>query len=125
MPLALNVCTLGVPQADSPLISAIGCHVLSPRRSVVALRVPDAPILGIFAVLAEFERELIRERTQAGMEAAKARGVHVGRPSKLTPAQIRQARLWIVRRSKTLGEIADHYNVHFTTLRRAIIAARE
>ena len=39
------------------------------------------------AGISEFERELIRERTKAGMAAAKLRGRHVGRPRKLTPHQ--------------------------------------
>ncbi|WP_065332289.1 recombinase family protein [Tritonibacter mobilis] len=39
-------------------------------------------IYGQLAVFAEYERSLISERTKAGMAAAKARGVHVGRPSK-------------------------------------------
>lgn len=41
-------------------------------------------IFGIFAALAEFERELISERTKAGMAAAKRNGKHVGRPRKLS-----------------------------------------
>ncbi|MEP3346333.1 MAG: recombinase family protein [Litoreibacter sp.] len=39
-------------------------------------------IFGQLAVFAEYERSLISERTKAGMAAAKARGVHVGRPKK-------------------------------------------
>jgi DNA invertase Pin-like site-specific DNA recombinase len=49
-------------------------------------------ILGVFAALAEFERELIRERTKAGMAAAKHRGRHVGKPHKPTPHQVNHAR---------------------------------
>ena len=40
-------------------------------------------IFGQLAVFAEYERSLISERTKAGMKAAKARGVHVGRPNKV------------------------------------------
>ena len=40
-------------------------------------------IFHIMAALAEYERSLISERTKAGMQAAKARGVHVGRPRKV------------------------------------------
>lgn len=49
-------------------------------------------IFGVFAALAEYERELISERTKAGIRAARRRGVHMGRPSKLTPHQIDHAR---------------------------------
>ena len=45
-------------------------------------------IFGQLAVFAEYERSLISERTKAGMKAAKARGVHLGRPIKTHPIQI-------------------------------------
>ena len=48
-------------------------------------------IFAIFAGLAEFERELIVERTRAGLESARARGRHGGRPFKMTPANLRLA----------------------------------
>ena len=48
-------------------------------------------IFGIFAALAEFERELITERTRAGLAAARARGHAGGRPYSMTPAKVRLA----------------------------------
>lgn len=48
-------------------------------------------VFGIFAALAEFERELISERTKAGLESARARGRKGGRPYKMTPAKVRLA----------------------------------
>ncbi len=48
-------------------------------------------IFGIFATLAEFERELIRERTQAGLKSARARGRKGGRPKGLTQAAIEKS----------------------------------
>jgi DNA invertase Pin-like site-specific DNA recombinase len=48
-------------------------------------------VFGIFAALAEFERELISERTQAGLASARARGRKGGRPYKMTPAKLRLA----------------------------------
>ncbi len=49
----------------------------------------------IMASLAEFEREMISERTKAGLEAARARGSVLGRPKRLSVEQVVQAREWI------------------------------
>ena len=46
----------------------------------------------MIGALAEFERAIIIERTSAGLKAAKARGVQLGRKPSLTPAQIKHAR---------------------------------
>ena len=50
-------------------------------------------VFGIFASLAEFERELIRERTQAGLKSARARGRKGGRPKGLSPKAIEKAEI--------------------------------
>jgi DNA invertase Pin-like site-specific DNA recombinase len=50
-------------------------------------------LLHVMAALAEFERSIIVERTQAGIKAAKNRGTHCGRPSALSADQLRHARL--------------------------------
>ncbi|MEP6903417.1 MAG: recombinase family protein [Actinomycetota bacterium] len=49
-------------------------------------------VFHVFGALAEFEREMIRERTRAGLRSARDRGVVTGRPKKLTKAQIQMAR---------------------------------
>jgi DNA invertase Pin-like site-specific DNA recombinase len=61
-------------------------------------------MLTVLGGLAEFERELIRARTGEGRTRAKARGVHMGRPSKLTPHQRREAMRasMLAKRSPTL-----------------------
>jgi len=46
----------------------------------------------VIGALAEFERAIMIERTSAGLKAAKARGVHLGRKPSLTPAQVKHAR---------------------------------
>jgi DNA invertase Pin-like site-specific DNA recombinase len=53
---------------------------------------PPGLMLTVLGGLAEFERELIRARTSEGRARAKARGVHMGRPPKLTPHQQAEAR---------------------------------
>lgn len=48
-------------------------------------------VFGIFAALAEYERELISERTVAGLASARARGRKGGRPHKMTASKVRLA----------------------------------
>lgn len=77
--------------------------------------------LHILAALAEFEREMIRERTKAGMAAAKKRGVQLGRPFKLSQNQIKEA-IRMVKDGQTRNAIARHFKVSALTLRRALHA---
>jgi DNA invertase Pin-like site-specific DNA recombinase len=69
--------------------------------------------------LAEFERDLIRERTRAGMTAAKKRGKHIGRPRTLAPAQIQHARE-LLTAGKTQREVAELLGVSANTVGRAV-----
>ena len=72
--------------------------------------------LGLFGVLAEFERELIRERTQAGREVAKAAGRLGGRPRKMTDDKREAALVMRARGDMTMVQIARALNVGRTTL---------
>src|ERR1700736_6947030 len=74
-------------------------------------------MLTVLGGLAEFERELIKARTSDGRARAKARGVHMGRPPKLTSHQRAEA---IARRNagETLVDIARSYNVSHPTISR-------
>ena len=74
-------------------------------------------MLTVLGGLAEFERELIRARTSDGRERAKSRGVHMGRPPKLTPHQKKEA---IKRRDagELTREIARTFNVSHSTISR-------
>jgi len=74
----------------------------------------------VMGALAEFERALIAERTRAGMAAAKARGVHVGRPAKLGCADILRAKSEIDAGVATINECADIFGVAPITLARAL-----
>ena len=77
----------------------------------------------MFAALAEFERELIRERTKAGMGAAKRRGRHVGRPRKLSPDRLDHARE-LIGEGREKVEVAALLGVGKATLRRALKKAQ-
>ncbi|KVW83266.1 recombinase family protein [Burkholderia ubonensis] len=75
-------------------------------------------IFHVMAALAEFERSLISERTRAGMRAAQARGVRLGRKQALAPAQRDQA-LQLVK-TLPLFEVAARFKIHPRTLKRMI-----
>ena len=73
----------------------------------------------MIGVLAELERSLIVERTQAGMKEARRRGVQFGRKKKLTPAQIAKARK-LIDAGERVEDVATLYNVGRTTLYRGL-----
>jgi len=72
----------------------------------------------LFGALAEFERELIRERTAAGLAAARARGRSGGRPRAMTPEKLAVARHMYAGRDHTLATIATTIGVSRSTLYR-------
>ena len=77
-------------------------------------------VFGHLAVFAEFEREQIRERTKAGMEAARRRGKHVGRPPKLTQEQVAHAARAVASGSETITAMSALFGVAPVTLSRAL-----
>jgi DNA invertase Pin-like site-specific DNA recombinase len=62
-------------------------------------------VFHVFGALAEFERDLIRERTHAGLAAARARGRLFGRPRALTPRKVEQLRTLAKDKRNTVAEI--------------------
>lgn len=81
-------------------------------------------IFHVFGALAEFERSIIRERTRAGLDAAKARGRKGGRPPKLKEKDLKAARAMLADKSITVEEVAKHLRVSPATLYRHLPAAR-
>jgi len=75
---------------------------------------------GIFVALAEFESELIRERTMAGLQAARARGRKGGRKLALTKAQVRMAQVAMVNRDTSVSELCKELGVKPVTLYRYV-----
>jgi DNA invertase Pin-like site-specific DNA recombinase len=73
-------------------------------------------VFGIFAALAEFEAELIRERTQAGLAAARARGRMGGRPRKMTPEVLKMAMVAMAEPQTQASEVAHRLGITTTTL---------
>jgi DNA invertase Pin-like site-specific DNA recombinase len=74
-------------------------------------------ILTVFAGIAEFERDLIRERTSTGRTAARQRGVRFGRPPKLTAVQAALAAR-LLAEGQSVREVARTFGVHAATIYR-------
>ena len=77
-------------------------------------------VFGIFAALAEFERELISERTVAGLASARARGRSGGRPIKMTTAKLRLAMAAVGKPETKINELCKELGITRQTLYRHI-----
>ena len=84
-------------------------------------------IFHVFAALAEFERGLIRERTQAGLAAARARGRAGGRKPKLDEQRVREIKALLRDPDIQISEVARRYGISRTTLYKyvGVIKPRE
>jgi DNA invertase Pin-like site-specific DNA recombinase len=78
-------------------------------------------VLTVFAGVAEFERALIRHRTNEGRQAAKRRGVSFGRPPKLRSDQ-KALVLALVQEGRSISQVARTFNVHPATIHRCLNA---
>ncbi len=81
-------------------------------------------VFTVFSAIAEFEREVIRERTRAGLEAARARGRKGGRPRKLKPRDLAAARALLRDPELTLEEVARRLGVAPSTLYASLPGGR-
>ncbi len=95
----------------------IGLKVLTGQGAAIDTTKPEGKLVfGIFAALAEFERELIVERTRAGLAAARARGRKGGRPRKMTPSKIRMAMAAMSDPNAKAHLVAEELGITTTTL---------
>ena len=74
----------------------------------------------VMSAAAQFERDTLAQRTREGIEAARRRGVRLGRPPKLNAAQIAAARLRLFLKETTITDLAAEYGVAPWTLTRAL-----
>lgn len=76
-------------------------------------------IFQIFAAVADFDRQLVTERTRLGLKAARAGGRLLGRPRSLSPSALAQGRKWFLEGTLTHAQIAGALGVSESTWRRA------
>ena len=99
----------------------IGLRVLAGEGASIDTTTANGRLVfAIFAGLAEFERELIVERTMAGLAAARARGRMGGRPYKMTPAKLRLARAAMADPETKVSDLCTELGVTRQTLYRHV-----
>jgi len=99
----------------------IGLKVLTGQGAAIDTTTASGKLVfGIFAALAEFERELISERTIAGLAAARARGRKGGRPYKMTPAKLRLAMAAMGHPDTNVGDLCIELGITRQTLYRHV-----
>jgi DNA invertase Pin-like site-specific DNA recombinase len=99
----------------------IGFQVLTGEGADIDTTTPAGKLVfGIFAALAEFERDLIRERTMAGLAAARARGHKGGRKFSLFKTQIRLAQAAMAQHDTNVVTLCQGLGIARTTLYRYV-----
>ncbi len=106
-----------VAMVDELNCNAINFKVLEGKGAEIDTTTANGRLVfGIFAALAEYERELIRERTNAGLAAARARGRKGGRPAKMDKATLKMAVAAMSDRSSISYDVAKRLGITTTTL---------
>ena len=104
----------------------VGLKVLTGQGAAIDTATPAGKLVfGIFAALAEYERELISERTVAGLALARARGRKGGRPFKMTAAKLRLAMAAMGHQETKVGDLCRELGVTRQTLYRHVSPAGE
>ncbi|MCP4201087.1 MAG: recombinase family protein [bacterium] len=99
----------------------VGLRVLAGQgASIDTTTASGKLVFAIFAALAEFERELIRERTVAGLASARARGRKGGRRPALSKAQVRVAQAAMANRDTKVSELCQELGITKATLYRYV-----
>jgi len=101
-------------------IDAAGAGFRSLTESIDTTTPAGRMMMQMVGVFAEFEREMIRERTRAGLERARKKGRHPGRKPKLSDDQRREIRDLVRSGKRTEAEAARLFNVHRSTISRVM-----
>jgi len=106
-------------------IEAKGIHFMSLNEKIETGTTPGKLMFHVFASMAEFERNLISERTRAGLAAARARGRVGGRKPALSGKDIEHAKLLLKNPKITVTEVAERFGVTRQTIYRQVGVVRE
>jgi DNA invertase Pin-like site-specific DNA recombinase len=101
-------------------LRASGVGFCSLQESIDTTTASGKLTFHVFAALAEFEADIVRERTHAGLAAARARGAQLGRPRVLRPEQLEMARTLLANPKLSASEVASQLGVHRATLYRRV-----
>jgi len=101
-----------------------GIELRSLRESIDTTTPAGKLTFHVFAALAELEAEVMRERTRAGLAAARQRGANLGRPRALSPEQVEMARTMMANPKLSAGQVATQLGVHRATLYRSFAPRR-
>lgn len=101
-------------------IDATGAGFRSLTESIDTTTAAGRMMMQMVGVFAEFEREMIRERTRAGLERARKKGRHPGRKPKLTEDQRAAMRSMVLAGEKTEAQAARLFGVHRSTVSRVM-----
>ena len=103
------------------LLHARGVQLKSLNENLIDTTSPSGKFLfGIFGLMAEFERDMLRQRTNAGLAAARKRGHVGGRPKSIGAGDLKKARVMLTSGDYTKAEVAAELSVSRHTLWRAL-----
>jgi DNA invertase Pin-like site-specific DNA recombinase len=105
-------------------IEGLGCGFKSLTETIDTTTAAGRMLMQLLGAFAEFERAMIAERTLAGMRAAVARGVKLGRLPVLTDPEAHRARIDFEAGRATLTGLARLYGCHLSSVKRAIARSR-
>lgn len=110
------ICTV-----DELRLRGVGFRVLTGQGANMDTTTPEGRLaFGIFASLAEFERDLIAERTRAGLAAARARGRNGGRPRRIDKVALQMAMTALADRNTVASDVAKKLGVTTAALYRYV-----
>lgn len=105
-------------------LEGVGCALRSVTEPIDTQTLAGRMMLQMLGAVAEFERGLIRERTKAGVQAARARGARLGRPRAVS-SEVEQEMVSLVESgSVTYRECAELFGVEFHVVNNAVYRAR-